>query len=237
MGRMLRGFPSIDGTWSTRESLTAIGAVKESMPKDAFQDIYRCMHFSDDWDEEDDDVDWDAVYGDKKVGPSADAAQHRRKFDHIEDGFNKRWKECVTFGQWVTCDESRVAGWYHSVMTIGPEPKPIRTGATIHSLCVTKGPLSSYKLHCRVFGGKTDEDLNRWHENTATLQKWIVLYNEMLGAFKGKGHCVTMDSAYMGDIMATIGRLEWKVNMVGTAQSNRVGADDATIKKHDHWSL
>ena len=39
MGRMLRGFPSINATWSTRESLTAIGPVMESMPKNVFQDI------------------------------------------------------------------------------------------------------------------------------------------------------------------------------------------------------
>jgi hypothetical protein len=31
-------------------------------------------------------------------------------------------------------------------MTIGPEPKPIRTGATLHTICVTDGPLSTYKL-------------------------------------------------------------------------------------------
>ena len=41
-----------------------------------------------------------------------------------------------------------------------------------------------------------------------------------------------MDSAYMGDIMAQIGRFEWKINMVGTAQTNRTGADCAgTCKK------
>ena len=185
MGRMLRGFPSIEATWSTRESLSAIGPVKESMPKDAYLDIYRCMHFSDDWDEEDEIVDWDAVYPDRKIPPSPEAAKHRRKFEHIEDGFNQRWKECVKFGKWVTADESRVAGWYHSVITVGPEPKPICTGATIHSLCVTEGPLATYKLHCRVFSRKSDEDLNRKHENTATLQKWVVLYSEMLDAFKG----------------------------------------------------
>ena len=39
-----------------------------------------------------------------------------------------------------------------------------------------------------------------------------------------------MDSAYMGDTMAQIGHHEWKVNMVGTAQMNRTGADVKTIK-------
>ncbi len=117
------------------------------MPKDAYQDMDRCMHFSDDWEE-----DWDVeegtdesekFYGDKKFTPPPDVERHRQKFEHIEDGFNRRWKECVIFGRWTTADESRVAGWYNSSITIGPEPKPIHTGATIHSLCVTFGALSS----------------------------------------------------------------------------------------------
>ena len=40
-----------------------------------------------------------------------------------------------------------------------------------------------------------------------------------------------MDSAYMGDIMALLGRHEWKFNMIGTAQENRTGADTAEEKK------
>ena len=46
----------------------------------------------------------------------------------------------------------------------------------------------------------------------------------MLQSFTGKGHCLVMDSAYMGDVMALIGRHVWKINMVGTCQSNRCGA-------------
>jgi hypothetical protein len=113
------------------------------------------------------------------------------------------------FGKWITADESRVAGWYRSGITIGPEPKPIRTGATIHSICVTFGELATYKLHCRVYGGRYDEGLDYVHENTTSTQKWVNLYNEMLAEFKGRGMCLTMDSAYMGDIMGQIGREEW----------------------------
>jgi hypothetical protein len=41
-----------------------------------------------------------------------------------EKGRNER--EHANSAKWITTDESRVAGWYHSVMTIGPpEPKPI----------------------------------------------------------------------------------------------------------------
>ena len=53
----------------------------------------------------------------------------------------------------------------------------------------------------------------------------------MLDKFKGEGRCVTMDSAYMGDIMAQIGRQEWKMNMVGTTDKNRTGADVKVDKK------
>ena len=40
-----------------------------------------------------------------------------------------------------------------------------------------------------------------------------------------------MDSASMGDIVALSGRHEWKINMLGTAQENRTGADTAGMKK------
>jgi hypothetical protein len=71
----------------------------------------------------------------------------------LDDGYNMRRQAIVNFGKWITTDENRVAGWYHSVMTIGPEPKPIRTGATL-------GPLHTYKLFARTYGGKGDEDIN-----------------------------------------------------------------------------
>jgi len=111
--RMLRGFPSINKTWSTRESLDAIGVVKESMPKDAFRDLYRCLHFTDDWEGEE-GINWEDKYLDAKYESCPDSAKHRKKFGAVEDAFNARWKECVTFGKWLTFDESRVADWYHS---------------------------------------------------------------------------------------------------------------------------
>ena len=81
------------------------------MPKDVYIDMYRCMHFSDDWDEDaDGDIPWEDVYNDVKYGSSPDVERHRRKYEHIEDGFNQRWKECVNFGRWITADERRVAG-------------------------------------------------------------------------------------------------------------------------------
>ena len=62
--RMLGGFPSIDKTWYTLESLNSIGTVKEIITKDAFQYLYRCLHFTEDWDDEE-GVEWDDIYLDE----------------------------------------------------------------------------------------------------------------------------------------------------------------------------
>ena len=119
-------------------------------------------------------------------------------------------------------DESQTPGWYHGPITQGPEPKSVRTGVTMQTICATDGPLASYKLHA---GSKTDRDLQSCHINTITMQKWVNLMSVLLDYFKGKGCCVTMDYAYMGDIMVQICRNKWKLNMVGMSQSNRTGAN------------
>ncbi len=93
----------------------------------------------------------------------------------------------MTPGKALTHDESRIAGWYKSAMTIGPEPKPIRTGATLHTLAVTYGMLTGYKLHVRTFGGRSDGDLGRCHENCETIQKWINLMSKMIDEYKNAG--------------------------------------------------
>ena len=58
----------------------------------------------------------------------------------------------------------------------------------------------------------SNKDLDKRHVNTAGTQKYVNLFDDLLAAFRGKGHCVTMDSAYMGDIMAQILREEWEIN-------------------------
>jgi hypothetical protein len=67
----------------------------------------------------------------------------------------------------------------------------------------------------------------------------------MLHPFKHRGHCVVMDSAYMGDAMCQVGQAEWGMNMVGTVQSSRTGGGklekaaikDKEIEKGTHESL
>ena len=221
LAKMLSGTTSNHRMFSTRDVFDAVEPVKSCMPLDAMRELTRCLHYTDDW--EDEDGEWQTLYTDPKVEAQDGTAQHRKKFSMVEDAYNRRWQEMVNFGKWLTADESRVAGWYQSAMTIGPEPKPVRTGATIHSLCVTKGLMRTYKLFVRVYGGKYDDSLNVRHPNTASLLKFVTLYSIMLESFTGRGHCLVMDSAYMGDVMALIGRHEWKINMVGTVQSNRSG--------------
>ena len=147
-------------------------------------------------------------------------ANHQRKFGEVEDAINQRWKECVMAGKALTHNKSRIAGWYKNEITCGPEPKPIRTGATLHSLAVSFGLLAGYKLHARTFGGKNDGDLGMLHDSCMTIQKWINLLLLMVDDYKGAGRYITMDSAYMGDIMAQVGREVWGMNMVGTVQCN-----------------
>jgi hypothetical protein len=83
----IKGLPSVNDCWSTRELLNAIGMAKESMPCGAFSDMQWCMHFADDWDEEDGDV-WEDNFVEAKVDSPIDVAHHRQKFSIVEDAFN-----------------------------------------------------------------------------------------------------------------------------------------------------
>jgi hypothetical protein len=211
----------------------AVPPIQESMPNNALEDLTICLQYSDDWECNDD---WNDIYDDPKVEADTSMtsmASHRVKHGILEDGYNRRWQAIVNPGKWITTDESRVAGWYHSAMTIDPEPKPIQTGATLHTVCITDGPLSTYKLFAiRVYGGRSDQDINRHNRHTVTKLKMVsFLYDFMLESFKTKhkGNCVVMDSAYMGDAMCQVGRIEWGINMMGTCQTDR------TVKAVKIW--
>ncbi len=94
--RAIKGLLSIDDCWSTCELLDAVGTAKESMPCVAFYDMMQCMHFADDWEDEDGD-EWEDTYGDMNINSPADVAHHCCKFAIIEDAFNARWKAAVIF--------------------------------------------------------------------------------------------------------------------------------------------
>ena len=116
--------------------------------------------------------------------------KHRVKFGMVKDAVNKRWKELVTYGLHIIFDESRVAGWYKSSITIGRNPKAICTGATLHLMCATFGPLSTYKLHIRAYGRREDEEMNRKTKNIKgnSKQKFIDLLEIFFADFMGRGH-------------------------------------------------
>ncbi|OEU11342.1 hypothetical protein FRACYDRAFT_245661 [Fragilariopsis cylindrus CCMP1102] len=168
-----------NGGGSDREILDDVPLIQAAMTKGASEDLTTCLHYSNDWDPKDDGV-WDDLYNDPKVVAdlSISTATYRLKHGQLEDGYSK----------WITTDESQVAGWYYSVITIGPAPKPIQTGATL--------------------------------DTSACILKIVSLYDFMLDPFKHKGYCVVMDSAYMRDAMCQVGREEWKINMVGTCQTD-----------------
>ena len=83
---MLTANRSIDDIWSTCHTFSANGPIKESMPQDAFKDLCRCLHFADDWEE--DDERWNEVYEHKKGAAPENTANHRRKFGVLEYGYN-----------------------------------------------------------------------------------------------------------------------------------------------------
>ena len=119
------------------------------MPRNCLQDLIRLLHFVDDWKIEEDE-NWYNMFNYPRYNShddDDDTAPHRVKFGIIETEYVKRWQQCVKFGRWITADKSRLAGWYHSGITIGPDDKPIQTGATLHSLAVTSRKLMFYKLY------------------------------------------------------------------------------------------
>ena len=109
LARMLTGNRSIDDIWSTRHAFSANGPIKESMPQDNFKDLRRCLHFANDWEEDDDR--WNKVYEHEKEAAPENTANHSRKFGVLEDGYNRRWQVMMKFGRWMTADESQIAGW------------------------------------------------------------------------------------------------------------------------------
>ena len=104
---MISGRPSTKDAWSTRESLYHVGLYAELMSLRAFQDMYRCLNFADDW-EEDAYFDWELIYLNKRV-QSLSVAKHYRTVGMVTDAFNKHWKELVTYGLHITFDTRRVA--------------------------------------------------------------------------------------------------------------------------------
>ena len=125
----------------------------------------------------------------------------------VKDTFNTHWNELVSYGLRINFNKRRVAGWYKSSINIGPGPRLIRTGATLCSICITFGPLVTFKLHVRTYGGREDKDMNKLNPNVegGGIQKFINLLKTFFTEFMGCGHIATMDSVYMGELAAQVG--------------------------------
>jgi hypothetical protein len=203
IARAVQGMPSVHQCYDTHETLNHLADVVESLPRNLYKQCLALLHFSD----EESEKGW---------------AWHCRKFGEVQQQYCKRWQACVTPGRAITMDESRVAGWYHSGITCGPEPKPVRTGATAHTVCVTNGKFARFLLAWRIYGGRNDEGLSAPVSGSQGRGKWIQLFDELVKPWYGKGHIVTMDSAYMSEKWMDHA-MSRGLNTVGTFQRNRFG--------------
>jgi hypothetical protein len=89
-GRLLRGFLQlINASLLTQCPLDSNAPLKESMPRNAFTNMYWCFHFADDFNE---DKEWSDIFFDEKH-ESPETAKHRRKFGEVKDAINRQWKE------------------------------------------------------------------------------------------------------------------------------------------------
>ena len=188
--------------YSTHSRFNHTVPAVDSMPRDCLQDLTQLLHFVDDWELNNNDFEWNENFNYPKDDHNHDAYAHCTKIGLIKNMYVKGWQQCVKFGCWVAADKLRLAGWYHSPCTIGSDPKLIRTSTTLHSLTTTCGKLQFYKIYARTYGGKHGGNLEQgWHKHMAGEQKFInhLFFVLMLSLFRGKGHHVTRDSAYMGD--------------------------------------
>ena len=75
MAKMLMGNRSIVQIFSTRDIVDAVPLIQESMTKNCLEDLIACLHYSDDWDI-DEDNDWGDVYPDPQVEAELGTANH-----------------------------------------------------------------------------------------------------------------------------------------------------------------
>jgi hypothetical protein len=67
---------------------SAVPSIQEAMTKNCLEDLTACLHYSDDW-EIDDDEEWDDIYPCPQVEAEPGTAHHRLKHGRLEDGYNK----------------------------------------------------------------------------------------------------------------------------------------------------
>ena len=75
--------------FSTREIFDVVEPVKNSLTLDAMRDLTRCLHFADDWEEEEEE-EWDEKYGVSKEEAPDTTARYQKKFSMVENAYNRR---------------------------------------------------------------------------------------------------------------------------------------------------
>ena len=66
------------------------------MPCNCLQDLTRLLHFVDDWELDENDLEWNEVFDFLKCDHDHDdyAANYRIKWALIEDAYLKQWQQC-----------------------------------------------------------------------------------------------------------------------------------------------
>jgi hypothetical protein len=75
MAKILMGNRSIVQIFSTGDIFDAIPSIQEAMTKNCLENLTSCLHYSDDW-EIDDDDEWDVIYPDPQVEAEPGTANH-----------------------------------------------------------------------------------------------------------------------------------------------------------------
>ena len=108
--------------YSATEHFDAVDPVKEGMPQVVLQDLIRYIYFSKDWDDK------MGVWGmEFLLFRQEGRSEYWGSSTPEEIKYTGGYLQCEITGHCklrmlVDSNESRLAGWYHSVMTIGPEP-------------------------------------------------------------------------------------------------------------------
>ncbi len=110
--RAIKGLPSVNYCRSIRKALDAVGTVKESMLCGAFSDMQWCMHFAEDWEENEGDV-WNNYYTDEKVDSPTEVAHHHLWSLKMYSTSNGR-RPWSLGGSWRwTKPNTRLVSWPH----------------------------------------------------------------------------------------------------------------------------
>jgi hypothetical protein len=245
--RSATGLHSIRQCYTSNNRSLYNVTVADALPRNLLSDLSRLVHFvmdpeldASEESEDDDEKSGDCASGDDgadaatsgsvaEAGHGAPATYvrveppaHLHKLGCLEDAYNERSFECIEPG-WCLCgDESMMQMFYHSCMTIGPLPKPTRTGAETHRLCCGSGPFCGVNLYSRIYGGKTDTGLVR-RAKEKQIGKTTAIWDQTVAPYGGEGRDLLLDSAHLNEKGADFLATKHTLNVTGSASASRFG--------------